>query len=243
MRTWVIVVLVAITVVLILATACTKQPPPQRVSKLDVPTSQPSSQLELSVYDKTRVVKSTASFDLTNPPPLLIGYSGTPIPPYSNLCISVNYRVDIGAYEYIPPFEARKGGDFSLNGKVTSYDLYLFNLCVTGPNGTLKETVKKVSDGSSVPVACWLCDIDMDGDVDQTDFGLFQVQLEETYLWGDANRDGVVNASDASFVQNCIANDPYPNPPNPCCKADLNENMSISDKDLELVNQAIARLQ
>ena len=179
-------------------------------------------------------------YNLSNPPPLLVEYT-TQITPYSNICISVNYRPDIGAYEYIPPFEPLKIGDFSMNGKVTTYDFYWFQLCYSGPNVPIRQTLKK--NGIPVSAACWLCDLDQDEDVDQDDFGLFQAQLTETYLWGDANLDGVVNTADATFVQNCITNDPYPNPPNPCYKADLNENLGVSDKDLELVNQAIQRQQ
>lgn len=178
-------------------------------------------------------------FELTNPAPLLINYPET-IPPYSTLTLQVNYRIDIGAYEYWPPFTPVEAGDFSLNHRVTMYDLYWFNLCEGGPGQPIRDHLTVSATGDQVPCACWLCDLDEDGDVDNDDRNLFLPLISETFVWGDANRDGVVDAQDVAFVTDCIANDPYYISGSPCETADLNESLSINNNDLELVQQALS---
>jgi len=207
--------------------SCQSPPSPKPISVKPEPLPIKTEELESCI------------FELTNPPPLLIGMTEPVIPPYSSFCISVNYRPDIGAYEYIPPFTPWIKGDFSLNNKVTTYDDYLFNLCAKGPSVPYPKELTRVADGAKHPVACWRGDLDEDEDVDQDDFGMFQITLETTYLWGDANRDGVVNQDDISFVQDCITNNPYPNSNNVCVQADLNESLSVNENDLEFVVQVL----
>lgn len=175
-----------------------------------------------------------------NPAPLFIGstYASQRI---ENFCISVNYIPDIGAYEYIPPYTAWIPGDFSMNNKVTTYDYYLFTACVSGPAIPHRTTLKFVS-GEEVPVGCWLCDFDNDGDVDMSDFGVLQRNFQETYLWGDANQDGTVNNDDITFTTNCAIDPHLPvKEGDPCYRADMNESAYVNDKDIELVTQAVQR--
>jgi len=179
-------------------------------------------------------IASLAPVELINPAPLFM-FTG----PYerTELSIRVDHRFDIGAHELVV-FEPWRPGDFSMNNRITTYDYYWFQLCYSGPNIPYRTELNRTKDKAKIPVACWLCDLDEDGDVDQDDFGIFQLTLEETSSWGDADQDGDIDCDDICFVEECLQNEPYYMPGSICETADLNENFQINETDMGLAAQA-----
>lgn len=58
--------------------------------------------------------------------------------------------------------------DINLDGRVDQFDVAIFNSCVTGPAVPVDYSYSSV---------CKACDLDIDFDVDQDDFGILQRSL------------------------------------------------------------------
>lgn len=171
---------------------------------------------------------------LTNPAPLLIGEQRDPVP-LADIVLVINYRTDIGAFEHRPEPRPMRLGDLSLNHRITPYDFYLFELCWDGPAEPIRTHLTRTADQASVPVACWLADLNADRHVDLRDFSLFQPVIEDAFAWGDVDRDGVVGETDVDIVRSCLDLGPETAG---CEHADLNESLWVNGNDLELVLQA-----
>ena len=61
----------------------------------------------------------------------------------------------------------KKRGDFNGDGSINGLDIDLFNICYSGPS--IKYDKTKKCDG---------IDMDYDGDIDQTDFGMLQTLID-----------------------------------------------------------------
>jgi len=178
---------------------------------------------------------------LYNPPPLLIGWQGTPVPPGAEIWLVVErparQRPSIGAYEHRPAPIRRPPCDVTLNGQVTQYDVYMFGACATGPAVPFPTTIRMTRDGQARSIDCSLADFDGDGDVDQSDFGQLQAALTESYVWGDVDRDGDVDPDDVACVTTCSGQACGEN--DACHAADLNETGTVNSFDAELAQQAL----
>ncbi len=183
------------------------------------------------------LASASASIDLFNPPPLLMGYVGQAIEPFSELRIAINYRP--GIYEDVDSYQPRRAGDVSLNNRVTSYDGYFFKACMTQP-GVPYRAVLEGADRTRMAVACWLCDLDRDGDVDQADANAFaSIPKDQSFVWGDADRDGRLSRQDVGFVIACTSGSAFPGQGDPCLGADLNESWGVDRRDVALAVQAV----
>ena len=98
-----------------------------------------------------------------NPQPLLIG-QGFPEPWCQRTPMMVARETVLGnLHAFWWQF-----GDFDFDERITQTDIAWFDVCYSGAN----VPYPRIYDGKDI--ACWLCDGDMDGDVDMDDFGMMQ---------------------------------------------------------------------
>ena len=146
-------------------------------------------------------------------------------------------------------------GDCNSDGLVNGIDGFIFGLCQSSPGVALPTEVLSVIDGQRLNVTCGLADLDADGDVDQSDWGLLQRQLDASELWGDVNGNLVVDCQDVKCAAACygadwceVANyeagcsvEISPVPAEWCATADLDGDGNVTPADTALLLEAIVR--
>jgi hypothetical protein len=111
------------------------------------------------------------------PRPLLIGLEDNA---ERDVYFTYNPAPDIGAYEYCPPYEMAECGDVTLDRLVDVDDVLWCLFCWEGPGQPHRTHLRKKATQELIPVACWMCDADDDGDVDLADLAwLLQERFRE----------------------------------------------------------------